>query len=182
MNKNDLIIKIIAIKNAKRVYRDAAAEFVIQNDEVFSYLLELVFEISSKEAIKSAWVLELVCQENVLLMGNHLNLFINNLNRIKEESALRPLAKVCSFIAKSHQNNELELKKDQIDKIIEVNFDWLIDNHKVATQVFAMDTLYILGKEYNWVHIELKLILEKSFSAGSAGYQSHAKRILQELN
>ena len=70
--------------------------------------------------------------------------------------------------------------KNQKEKIIVVNFDWIIENHKVATQVFAMDTLLILGKKYDWVHNELKLILEKNTSSGSAGYQAHAKKILKE--
>jgi len=182
MNKNDLVKQINTVINAKRVYRNTATDFVIKNDELFPFLLELVFENQNRINIKSAWVLELVCQKNIVLLKNHLNYFINNLNRITDESALRPISKVCSFIANAYQNNKFKLTNSQKENIIETNFDWVIANHKIATQVFAMDTLFILGKEYDWVHTELQLILEKNASTGSPGYQSHAKKILHKLN
>ena len=181
MNKKDLIDELNTIKVAKRVYRDKSAKFVLDHPETFPFLLDIVFGSYSRTAIKAAWVLELVCQENILMIKESLNFFINNLDKISDESALRPLSKVCSFIIKSHQNNDLELTKNQKEKIIVVNFDWIIENHKVATQVFAMDTLLILGKKYDWVYNELKLILEKNTSSGSAGYQAHAKKILKDL-
>lgn len=180
-NKIDLLNELKLLKNAKRVYRDAATDFVIQNPEVCPYLLELVFE-QNKTAIKSAWVLELVCEKNLLFIQQHLDYFIKNIYKIKHESALRPISKICSFIARSYDNGTLQLTENQKETIIESNFDFIIENHKVATQVYAMDTLYILGKEYDWVHVELKLILEKNTSKGSAGYQAHAKKILKDLN
>lgn len=182
MNKNDLINQINTIKNAKRVYRNAATDFVIHQPETFSFLLELIFKNQSKTAIKSAWVLELVCQKNILLIKEHLDFFINNINTITDESALRPISKTCSFIVNAYQNNKLELTNNQKEIIIETNFDWVITKHKVATKVFAMETLYLLGKEYNWVHTELKLILEKNTSTESAAYQSRSKKILKQLN
>ncbi|MCK5638283.1 MAG: hypothetical protein KAH67_06190 [Flavobacteriaceae bacterium] len=181
MNKKDLIDELNTIKVAKRVARDKSANFVLKHPESFSFLLDLMFKNNSRTAIKAAWVFELVCQENILLLEKYLNYFINNLDKISDESALRPISKVCSFVARSYQNNQLELTNEQKEKIIEVNFDWIIEEHKVASQVFAMDTLFILGKEYDWVHTELKLILEKNTTSGSAGYQAHAKKILNHL-
>ncbi len=184
MNKNDLLKELCSIKNAKRVYRDRASNFVIQNPEVFPFLLELIFKNKTKTSIKAAWVFELVCFENLNLMVSHINLFTNNLRKIADESALRPIAKVCYFITKAfYINNEIKLKltDENKDQIIEANFDWLIEDHKVATQAFAMDTLYLFGKESDWIHRELKLILEKNAGSGSAGYQAHARKILKDL-
>ncbi|MDH3322223.1 MAG: adenylosuccinate lyase, partial [Flavobacteriaceae bacterium] len=180
--KIDLTDQIDLLKNAKRIYRDTATDFVIKNPEVFPFLLEMVFDHDNKRAaIKSAWVLELVCQKNIFLIQNHLDYFIDHIYKIKDESALRPMAKVCAFIAESNTAKEFRLTEDQKEKMISANFDWLIGQHKIATQVYAMDTLYLLGKEFNWVHDELKLILEKNTSASSAGYQAHAKKILHRL-
>ncbi len=184
MNKNDLLKELCSIKNAKRVYRDRASNFVIQNPEVFPFLLELIFKNKTKTSIKAAWVFELVCFENLNLMVSHINLFTNKLRKITDESALRPIAKVCFFITKAfYINNEIKLKltDENKDQIIEANFDWLIEDHKVATQAFAMDTLYLFGKESDWIHRELKLILEKNAGSGSAGYQAHARKILKDL-
>ena len=186
MNKSDLINELNSLKNAKRVYRDKSASFVLKHPETFPFLLEIVFENSLKFSVKAAWVLELVCFENINLIAKYLNYFTNNITRITDESALRPLSKVCFFITNAYflkNKNPIKnhLTNKNIDQIIENNFDWLIENHKIATQVFAMDTLYLFGKEYDWIHQELKLVLEKDTSTKSVGYQSHAKKVLKEL-
>lgn len=186
MNKEDLINQIESIKNARRVYRDNAAKFVLENPELFPFLLELVFENKIKTAIKASWVLELVCMEQIKLMALHLNYFTERLKKLDHESILRPLSKICFFITNTYcSSNSNQINKNLTmqnkTQMIEVNFDWLIENRKVATQVFAMDTLYFLGLEFDWVHQELKLILEQNLSKGSPGYQVRAKRTLKKL-
>ncbi len=186
MNKSDLINELNSLKNAKRIYRDKSTDFVLNHPETFPFLLEIVFESSSKLSIKAAWVLELVCSENINLLIPHLNYYTKNLTKITDESALRPLSKVCFFITNTYfskTGNQINkrLTNKNIDQIIENNFDWLIGNHKISIQVFAMDTLYLLGKKYDWIHQELKLVLEKNTSSRSAGYQAHAKKILKKL-
>jgi len=164
MNKSQLIQELEAVKNAKRVYRDKAASYVLDHPEEMPELISLVFDIKSPLHIKAAWILELVCIVNISLMGSHATGFLKNMQQVVHESALRPVSKVCYFITKIHfsdNNKYFELSKEAVDQIIECNFDWLIEDHKVATQVYAMDTLQYLGKQYNWVQEELKLILQK---------------------
>ncbi len=186
MNKENLIIQIDSIKNAKRIYRDQGAEFVLENSELFPYLLELVFENKTKTAIKASWVLELVCMESVELMAHHLNYFSINLRKCDHESMLRPLSRICFYIINAYSSSESnEIKKylthENKIQIIEANFDWLIEDHKIATQVFAMDTLYLLGLEFDWIHLELKLVLEQNIITGSPGYKVRAKRTLEKI-
>lgn len=184
---NNLIDHLSSIKNAKRIHRDYAAEFVINNDSCFLELLEIALDNSKKLSIKASWVLELVCIKKLHLIAPHLDLFSNNLNNISHESALRPFAKICSFISKeglSQYENEIQkyLNSKNKERIIESNFDWLIEDHKIATHAFAMETLYQFGIEIDWIHKELKLILEKNSIKRSSGYQSKARKILNLLN
>jgi len=184
MKKSYIIQELEAIKNAKRIYRDKAASYVLDHPEDISELISLAFDIKSPLHIKAAWVLELVCIENIYLMGPHATEFIKNMKKIVHESALRPVSKVCYFISKSYfydSNKCFELTRESVDQIIECNFDWLIEEHKVATQVFAMDTLQLWGKQYKWVPEELKLILQKKTNSGSKGYQAHARKLLKNL-
>lgn len=187
MNKSDLLFQIDAIINAKRAYRDKATEFVVNNPETFSYLIELVFENKKRASIKAAWVLELVCHENLELLIPHLDFFTENLNLIKEESALRPITKVCNFILNGDYYHPRSskvipiLNERQANLLIENSFAWLIDDHKIATQVFAMDNLFILSKNAEWVAQELRLVLQKETTNKSAGYQAHARKILQQI-
>lgn len=76
MNKSELLFQIDAIINAKREYRDNAAEFVINYPETFSYLIELVFQNKKRASIKAAWVMELVCHENLELLIPQLDFFL----------------------------------------------------------------------------------------------------------
>jgi hypothetical protein len=187
MNKIDFIALINSMPNAKRIYRDSLAKFAIENDEAIEFLVDLTFENEKKTAIKSAWVLELVCLENIDLIAKYLVFFSENINKPSHESILRPLSKICfqitnAYYSKSDNKIKNIISDKIINNIIEANFDWLINNHNVANQVFAMDTLFLFGKEFHWIHDELKLVLEQNILEASSGYQVRAKRILKKLN
>ena len=74
------------------------------------------------------------------------------------------------------------LTKTHIDNIIEINFDWLISNHKVATKAYAMQTLYLFGKNYDWVHEALKLTIQQNITTESAAYKARGKMTLALIN
>lgn len=187
MTKSDLILQINEMVNAKRIYRDAVTKFVIDNKETIPFLVELTFGDQKKVAIKSSWVLELVCLQNINYLDSSIDYFIDNIDRPSDESILRPLAKICFLIAKAYFSKTDNLIKSKIteshkNKIITLSFDWLITDHNVANHVYAMDTLFLFGKEYNWIPTELMLVLEKQIPDASPGYQVRAKRILKKLN
>ncbi len=187
MIKSDLIAELNTIKNAKRIYRDKSAEYVLDHPETFPFLLQEVFNLVSPLSIKAAWILELVCENNIQLLNPHLNYFIENLPIITNESAIRPLSKICNFIAIAYSKRQDISLLDQLteyhkEKMIEISFDWLINDHKVAAKVYAMDTLFLFSKEFDWIRQELLLVLQQNYSKGSAGYKSHAKMIINEIN
>jgi len=187
VNKKDLISELNSWNTAERAFRNQSAKFVLDHPETFPFLIKLVFEGQERIHIKAAWILELVCIENIFLISSYLDYFSKNLVKITNESALRPIAKVCSFIAGayySNSNNDIHnrLSENNTELIIESNFDWLIGKHKIACKVYAMDTLFLFGSETNWVHKELKLIIEQNIIHESPGYLSHAKKILKKLN
>lgn len=187
MNKEFLIVQLNHIENAKRVNRLRVAHLVIQNKELFPYLLELVFEIENKTSIKAAWVLEFVCTERLNWLAPHLNYFIENIGKVKFDSAVRPVSKICEFLAKAYtsENNSLiktKLKKNHIEKMIEVGFDWFIGNQKVAVKVYTMEMLFLLGKNIDWVRQELRLIIELNIAKESPAYKARGKKILSLIN
>lgn len=184
MEDSKLIQQLKGIKNAKRVYRDHAAGFVLDNPEVFPELLQYVFSIDSPLHVKAAWILELVCLKNISLLYPHVPAFLHQLPSVNNESALRPVSKVCYLMNKAYFSsgkNTPDLSSLMIDLIIENNFDWLLQNHKVATQVFAMDTLKLWSNELPWVREALTSILHKNINSGSKGYRSHALKLLKNL-
>lgn len=184
MAKSDIIQALEGIKNAKRIYRDNAANYVLDHIELMPDLINQVFEVSSPLHIKAAWVLELVCIANISIMKPYASSFFEQMRKISNESALRPVSKVCFFLSRHYfltNKGSFNAEQKSVDQIIECNFDWLIEEHKVATQVFAMDTLELWGKQYPWVHEELKQILQKKTASGSRGYLAHASKLLKNL-
>ena len=68
------------------------------------------------------------------------------------------------------------------EKITEACFDWMINEEKVAPKAYGMNALYLLGLEFDWIHPELQIILERDFSLQSAAFKARARHILKKLN
>lgn len=187
MNKELIILQLNTIENAKRVNRLRVTNFVIENKELFKYLLEIVFEFENKLSIKAAWVLEFVCAEKLDWLAPHLNYFTENINKVKFDSAVRPVSKICEFLAKAYTSKKPsiiknEITKEHINNIIEAGFDWLIGNQKVAVKVYSMEMLFQFGKNTDWAHKELQLIILQNITNESAAYQARGKKILSWIN
>ena len=87
------------------------------------------------------------------------------------------------FLAKSnHRKNGISLTQEQEHNLIEALIDRLIQDEKVAAKVYAMKALFVLGKKYDWVHEELKTIIEQDYSNHSAAYQAATRNLLKKLN
>lgn len=187
MNKEFLIEQLNNIENAKRVNRLKVSNLVLENEELFKPLLELTFEVENKLSIKAAWVLELVCIEKLDWLIRYLDFFTKNISLVKFDSSIRPASKICNFLAiayNSKQRNLIKenLTKEHIDFIIEAGFDWMITDQKVAVKAYTMNFLFIFGKSRDWVHEELKLILEQNISSGSPAYKARGKITLNLIN
>jgi hypothetical protein len=187
MNKDVLILQLKSIENAKRINRLRVANIVLENKELFKYLLELVFEVDNKLSIKAAWVLEFVCVNKLNWLAPHLDYFTNNISLVKFDSSVRPISKICNFLAISYnsKNDSLiksTLTKHHIDLIIESGFDWMISDQKVAVKAYTMNFLFLFGKNSDWVHNELKLIIQQNIMDESAAYKARGKITLSLIN
>ena len=184
MGKMELDDILAMVKNAKRNYRDAATKAVLDKPEILPELIDKTFDIKDPLHIKAAWILELVCIHDCTLLNEYIITFIQGMSTLKHESALRPVSKTCSIWCSHYFSNISDLdqlSKIEIDRIISCNFDWLIEDHKVATQVYAMDTLKLWGKHEKWINEELRLILQKNANSGTSGYKAHARKLLKNL-
>ena len=184
MEDTHLISILNGITNAKRIYRDKAAEDILQNPHLIPKLIDKIYDIEDPLHVKAAWVFELVCLQDITLLNPYIHQFISGMSHLKNESALRPVSKVCSLWNAyyfSEKTADVILSRQDIEQIIECNFDWLIEQHKVATQVFAMDTLKLWGNREEWIHQELKSVLQKNTDSGSSGYKAHARKLLKNL-
>ena len=172
--------------DSSRENRQKYAQMVLNDMSLFPKLMDVMFRVDDEISCRAAWVFEFVCDHYIFALVPHLDTFCTNIKKVRFDSAVRPITKVCSLIAQeydSKQPNTLKkvLNAKHIELIIEACFDWLIGDQKIAAKAHAMDTLFILGKNQLWVHPELAQILEQDFQTQSAGYKVRAKRILKKI-
>lgn len=170
--------------NAYRENRLMAAQYVLENQHLFEELVSVCFSPEDKNNHKACWILEFVSYEELIWLQPHLDFFCSNLKDLKDESAIRPIAKVVQLLVKSHykkSENSILLSEDNLQDCIEASFDWLINDIKVATKAYSIRTLYILGNHYDWIHPELQIILNKDYGDHSAAYKAVAKEVLKKI-
>ena len=183
MNKEQLGNLINTKVTSYRDYRIKYAELVINDKSLFLPLLELAFDETNEASVKVSWVLDFVSREKLAWFYQHLDFFTDNISKVKHDSIVRPMARICELFAKAHnskKNTEIDnyLTKNHIDNIVETGFDWMISNQKVAVRAYTMEALFLFGKEIDWVHTALKEILVQDISDGSPAYKARAKKIL----
>lgn len=168
----------------KRLY---FANLLLSKPELIPSVLNLIFKTDDKMSCKAAWVLEFMCAENLNALLPYLETFTANMHTVHLDSAVRPIAKICEYIAKANEKKEnttliKALKLKYKERIIATCFDYMINDKKVAAKAYSMTTLYLFGKEFEWIHPELIIILERDFQIQSPAFKARAKQILKRIN
>ncbi len=168
--------------SALRENRMRVSKLVLQNEAYFLPLLEIVLDINDKTSIKAAWIFEFVCKEKLEWLFPHLDYYCSQINKLHFDSAVRPISKICKLLLLRNDKIKITtLNNTHKEQIIEVCFDWMISNQKVAVRAYTMQTLFVLGKEQPWVHEELILIIKKGIDTESSAYKSRGKITLLQI-
>lgn len=187
ISTQQLIYKLQQMGPALRSNRQELANMVLENPHLFYDLLVLAFDTENKLSIKAAWILELVCEKEINWIIPHLDYFTSNIKHVKFDSAVRPISKITKFIAEAYSfKSNIKLKnslsKQQIDLLVETGFDWMITNQKVAVKAYTMESLFLFGFYLEWVHSELKSIIQQNILLESPGYKACGKKIIEKIN
>lgn len=167
----------------KRLYY---ANLVISQPELIPELLNILFQVDDKISCRAAWVFEFMCGENLEAIIPYLDTFTENIHKVHLDPAVRPVAKVCEYLitayySKSENAIQSALSSTHKERIVEACFDWMINDEKIAPKAYAMNTLFLLGHEIDWIHPELKLILERDYQMQSSGFKARARHILKKI-
>ncbi|NRT10893.1 hypothetical protein [Flavobacterium sp. 14A] len=174
---DDQIYKNITNSTAHRSSRLANVTIILNDPTLLCDLVTLSFNTLDCNHHKATWILEMIIDTQPHLLTDHLDFFCQNINKFKNESAIRSAAKTCLHISR-----HLTLSSKQQNLITENCLDWLITtNRKVATKAYAIRTLYELGKEIRWIHPELKEILIQDYPTHSSAYKAVAREILKKI-
>lgn len=186
MTKSELLQKLDYV-NHTREKRGRMADMALNQPEMIPLLLQVAFEKNQEISDKAIWVVEYTIKQNILLLLPHLVLFTRNLHLVKREQGIRPMAKLCELLTIDYYSSkETESKKivtkEQLERIASACFDWLIGPHNVAPKAHSMTCLYLLGSDFEWIHPELKMVIEQNYASGSAAYKARARMVLAKLN
>lgn len=178
--------EVLDYGKAYRANRMKAAQWILEHPKSFEEVLHIGFEQHPELSHRAWWAFEFVCLEQLELLYPYFDLFFESLHTVKGDSSVRPLAHIGEVIVLNYyKKKDTTLQKVFLqrhkEQLTEVCFDWLISEQKVACQARAMLCLYYLGTEMDWVHPELKSILERNLPQGSAGYKNRASKILTLL-
>lgn len=185
MTKEELY-KELSYVNHSRENRKKYALLVISNPDLIPLVLDILFQVDDKTSCRAAWLLEFVARENLDSILPFLDLFTENMYTVHLDPAVRPVAKICEYLIEAYYQKHNNHTKDYLkaihkERIIELNFDYLITNQKVAAKAYSMNSLYLLGNEYDWIHPELKTILEKDFNQNTSAFKARARHLLKKL-
>ena len=179
--KSDFYIKIENCA-AYRKDREQNRNLALRNPDYLNEIIQVAFDLDDKNHHKAFWILELVCEKKLKAFVSFIESFLETIPNLRNDSAIRPASRICLFLAKSnHRANGISLSQLQETQIIEMCLDWLIRDEKVATKSYAIKTLFVLGKKYEWVHDELRTIVEQDYAQHSAAYKATARNTLKKL-
>lgn len=172
--------------NHSREKRLFYAHMMQNNPKLVPKLLDILFKVDDKISPRAAWVFEFMCNDDINTIIPYLNKFTENMHKVHLDSAVRPVAKICEFLAKAYTSKEdnnikTALTETHKERIIENCFDYMINDEKVAPKAYSMSVLFLLGKDYDWVYPELARILEDDFSKQTAAFKARARHILKKI-
>ncbi|MBS9463855.1 hypothetical protein KIM67_15650 [Flagellimonas sp. 389] len=185
MTEKQLHIVLNSGRLSKQQIIEIVEKLVMQPELTYPLLLE-VLEQDKKDSFNASWVFDHLMRKKLEFLLPHYETFINGLAELKSESIIRPMAHVCElsmekYFKKKGSRFREHISDELLERIMTINFDWLIGDYKVATKAFAMSSLFYLGTNYDWIHPELKIILEQNIHGATPGYRSKASKILAAL-
>jgi len=179
-------IKILEEGSHKLEYRDVLVKACLENTSWISILLNNMRSIHDENSNFSARTFELVCKKNLAVIIPHLDTFFELLPIVILDGVTRPCSKICEllmieYFSKCNDQFLNSITTIHQEKIIEAGFDWMITNKPIAIQAYTMQTLYLLGTKYDWIHKELALLIEKDIPTGSTGYKNRGRKVLKAI-
>lgn len=162
--------------SARRTDREKGKNFVVAHPKYVPAMIDFALDSSQarRQAI-SAWIMEIYFFEHMESLTPWLPQLLTALPAVQNESVRRPMSKLLYYFYKKHPNRFYPPQKEQL---IALAFDWLLAPAKVATQNFAIKTLYLLRQEAPWILPELQALIKKQWPTASPGFKAAAREIL----
>jgi len=170
-----------------REKRMQTARLILNDPDLVESLIEIAFRLDDPVSSKACWVLEFTIKERLFYIFPYLDIFVEKIGGVRLDSSVRPMAKICeylvlSYFSKTKNKSQEVLTNRHLEQMATACFDWLIGDHKVAAMAYSMTCLLLLGRKFDWIHPELRMVLKQNYADGSAAYKARARHTLAKLN
>ncbi len=186
MDKQLLIDKLSRNFLSSKMNKKLLTDHFLASKKDIQILINIINDSDENKAFLAAWILDGIARQNIDTIQFYIPQLISILESTENESVLRSTSKIFELIALDYKKDKRKyqsiLDHNFKEQLIEIGFDKLISNHKVAVKVLMMEVLLEFGKETDWVHLELKSIIEKELFNGSPAYQARGKKTLKAIN
>jgi hypothetical protein len=141
----------------------------------------------SKVSHQACWCLEFSYFKDTSCIYPFIDDFCVLFTTPINSSGMRSLTKMGAHMIKSYYSKRTHpiqqvLTVEHRECILNGCFDQVIHLDKTANLVFSINSLYELGKEFDWIHEQLAQLLEKKLHAPhTKGFYSIATKTLEKL-
>jgi len=179
MTKQQLVKELEKV-SALRENRIRVSNLVLDSVNCIEHLVAIAFEVEEKVSIKAAWVLEFIVKKKVSFIFPFLDTFTQHIAKVHFGGAVRSMAKITQLLVEKDSKQDF-LTKKQKETMVETSFDWMLSKHKVAIKAYSMRTLFLLGRDHDWVHKELQVIIKNNSHQESSAYKSRGRITLEQI-
>lgn len=163
--------------------REKLTKFYVSCPESLPELIEGMLGAPYPENFFHAWVWDGVIQTGLDTAWPFLPELLPRLKQTNCEGVIRSLAKTCERVSEQlsvdgPESERPPIDPDLLEAMVSSCFDWLQGEHKVASKVFAMSTLWNLRHLGDWIEEELIEELRLQLPTASPGFRSRAVKIL----
>lgn len=181
----DQLYNELSYVNHSRENRKKYAHIVLNDPSLLPKVVTILLRVDDKQSPRAAWLLEFVAREQLSAILPILSSLLPKMKNVHQDAAVRPIAKICEYLIEAYYKNDPKIKKALTETnkelIIENCFDWMINDEKIAPKAYSMNTLFLLGQDYDWIHPELVMILERDYQMQSSGFKARARHILKKI-
>lgn len=168
--------------NHSREKRHYYTQIIRSQPDLMRIALEILFMVDDNRSNRAGWLVEFVTKSDITMILPHLDYLTAHIHTVYQDSALRPVAKVCEYLAVSYykerdMSTQKFIQPEHKKRITEAAFNWLLTDQKVAIKAYSLTTLYYLGTENDWIHEELLCIIENQYATTSAAFKARSRHI-----
>ena len=156
---------------------DWLATSALENDELFSRLLEYSYSADKKLAFRASWTLSKVCDKHPSVILPHLGKITESLKKLDNESVIRSFLRILSL-------NEMKtLSPEHHGILADYCFTSLNSPASaIALKAYSMEILYKLSVIYPELGNELATSIRILMEDGSAGIVARGNMILKKIS